>query len=269
MLSPLYGQLSPLRVPTILPPDPDALAYIAAVETADGQTLEDGVKSAYDNFFKGLKQDGIFSSIKASCILAGARTLSGALVPLVGTAPTSNNFVSADFNRKTGLKGNGTTKYLNSNRAHNADPQNNAHLAVNVPVLGSTTRYLIGADSATCFSTIVHGSGVLFPRIRNSTTSLSSQGVVTLGFYGVSRNAAANYVRRRPTASSATITHTSSAADSINILVFGASQSNGTIYSSNIFNGSLSFYSIGESLDLALLDTRVSNLMTALAAAIP
>jgi hypothetical protein len=31
----------------------------------------------------------------------------------------------------------------------------------------------------------------------------------------------------------------------------------------------LSFYSIGESLDLAKLDTRVSNLMTAIGAAIP
>jgi len=31
----------------------------------------------------------------------------------------------------------------------------------------------------------------------------------------------------------------------------------------------MSFYAFGESLDLALLDTRVSNLMTALAAAIP
>jgi hypothetical protein len=248
-------------------PDADALSYIAAVEAADGQALEEGVATAFTNFIVGCKADGIWTAIKAACILAGARTLNGALVPLVGTAPTNNNFVSADFNRKTGLKGNGTTKYLNSNRAHNADPQNNAHLAVNMSVLVSGTRYSIGADAAACFSTILHASGVLYPRIHNSTASLSSQGNAnTLGFYGVSRNAAANYVRRRPTANSATITNTSSAADSNNILVFGASQSSGTIYSSNIFNGSLSFYSIGESLNLALLDTRVSNLMTALAA---
>jgi len=31
----------------------------------------------------------------------------------------------------------------------------------------------------------------------------------------------------------------------------------------------LAFYSIGESLDLAALDTRVSNLITAIGAAIP
>jgi hypothetical protein len=274
MLSPLYGQLSPLRIPTSIPFDEAALAYIAAVESADGAALEDGVKSAINSFIRGCKEDGIWTALKSSCILAGARTLSGALVPLVGTAPTNNNFVSADFNRKTGLKGNGTTKYLNSNRAHNADPQNNAHLAVRMNVaVFSGTRYSIGADSATCFSGVLHGgasSSNLYPRLHNGSTALAHQGNAnTIGFYGVARNASANYVRRRPSASSATITNTSSAADSNNIMVFGASQINGTIYSSNIFNGSLSFYSIGENLDLALLDTRVSNLMTDLAAAIP
>ena len=271
MLSPLYGQLSPLRIPTAgINAAQIAADYIAAVEAADGQSLELDVKTAYQNFISGCVTDGIWSSIKSSCILAGARTLSGALVPLVGTAPTNNNFVSADFNRKTGLKGNGTTKYLNSNRAHNADPQNNAHLAIRMHVAVAGTRYSIGGDDAACFSGLLHASGVLYPRLHNSTASLSGHGTASaLGFYGVSRNASANYVRRRPTASSANISVTSSAASSNNILVFGATQSNGTIYSSNIFNGSLSFYSIGENLDLALLDTRVSTLMTALAAAIP
>jgi hypothetical protein len=272
MITPLYGQLSPLRIPTAgINAAQIAADYIAAIEAVDGQSLESAVKTAYQNFISGCVTDGIWSSIKSSCILAGARTLSGALVPLVGTAPTNNNFVSADFNRKTGLKGNGTTKYLNSNRAHNADPQNNAHLAVNMSVAAAGgTRYSIGVDDISCFSHILHASGVLYPRFHNATIAVPTQGTASaLGFYGVSRNASANYVRRRPTASSATISVTSSAASSNNILVFGATQSNGTIYSSSIFNGSLSFYSIGENLDLALLDTRVSNLMTALAAAIP
>jgi hypothetical protein len=73
--------------------DPDAKAYIAAVETADGQALEPAIRTAYDQFIRGCKSDGIWDAIKASCILAGARSLSGALVPLVGAAPTNNNFV--------------------------------------------------------------------------------------------------------------------------------------------------------------------------------
>ncbi|NBN88588.1 MAG: hypothetical protein EBV32_05835, partial [Proteobacteria bacterium] len=76
--------------------DADANAYIAAVETADGQALEGDTRAAITAFVVGCKADGIWNAIKASCILAGARTLSGALVPLIGTAPTNNNFVSGD-----------------------------------------------------------------------------------------------------------------------------------------------------------------------------
>jgi hypothetical protein len=72
--------------------DADAAAYLRAVEAADGQALETPVKRAVDDFFKGCKADGTFSALKAACLLCGARTLAGALVPLVGTAPTNNNF---------------------------------------------------------------------------------------------------------------------------------------------------------------------------------
>jgi hypothetical protein len=133
MLSLLYGQLSPLRVPTsmrFISNDADVLAYVLAVEAADGDRLEDGVISAYESFITGCKGDGIWSAIKASCILAGARTISGALVPLVGSAPTNNNFVPGDYNRKTGLKGDGTNKNITTNRLNNADPQNSKHIAV-------------------------------------------------------------------------------------------------------------------------------------------
>jgi hypothetical protein len=64
--------------------DPDAAAYLRAVEAADGQALETPVKRAVDDFFRGTKADGTFSALKASCILCGARTLAGALVPLAG-----------------------------------------------------------------------------------------------------------------------------------------------------------------------------------------
>jgi hypothetical protein len=108
--------------------DPDAEAYIAAVEAADlaadptAEPLETATKVAIHSFVKGCKADGIWPAIKASCILAGARTLNGALVPLAGTAPTNFNFISGDYNRKTGLVGDGSTKYLDSNRNDTSEP---------------------------------------------------------------------------------------------------------------------------------------------------
>ena len=44
--------------------DADALAYITAVETADGQALEEKTKIAIDNFVLGCKADGIWQPSK-------------------------------------------------------------------------------------------------------------------------------------------------------------------------------------------------------------
>jgi hypothetical protein len=266
MITPLYGQLSPLRVPTILAPDPDALAYIAAVETADGATLEDGVKSAINNFVAGCKSDGIWSAIKSSCILAGARTLNGALVPLAGTTPTNFNFVSADYNRETGLIGNGSTKYLNSNRAADADPQNNASVAIWVSTPATAINlYYMGAIKTTPTPLVVTAIATNVAFSIRSGGNLSVSNRVGTGLAGISRTAS-NSFNYRWAGATGTSTNAPTGTYNGNIFVFGIN-SNGAIASRS--NGRLAFYSIGESLNLALLDTRVSNLMTALAVAIP
>ena len=269
MLSPLYGQLSPLRVPTsmrFISNDADVVAYVVAVESADGNRLEDGVISAFDSFITGCKSDGIWTALKASCILAGARTLSGALVPLVGTAPTNFNFVSGDYNRETGLIGNGSTKYLNSNRANNTDPQNNFHQSVYVNTIqtGTSFRGLIGAGSSSADgNTNITTSTALIFRNRNPSglQSIANQHLTT-GFKGSSRSVSTSYIARSGSSNS-TFNITSASGVTSNITVFrNESQAANS-------DARLSFYSIGESLNLALLDTRVSTLMTDLAAAIP
>ena len=178
--------------------DPDTRAYITAVERADGQALEPGVRTALDTFVRGCKADGIWDAIKASCIMAGARTLAGALVPLKGAAPTSFNFVSGDYNRKTGLKGDGSTKYLDSNRNNNDDPQDNKHLAIFVSGLG-TTKINVGAGAGAGVS---GSSGVgrvniasRFTR-NNCSAPYYLAGFPDTGLWGSSRSAAGSYVSR-------------------------------------------------------------------------
>jgi hypothetical protein len=250
--------------------DADAAAYIAAVEAADAQTLEPEVKTAYNDFVVGCKADGIWNAIKASCILAGARTLTGALTPLVGTAPTNFNFVSGDYNRKTGLVGNGSTKYLNSNRNNNADPQNSNHNAVYVSTAetqGNFGIYIGSAGIANGTNNLGRASSpstdFLF---RNRVPDASPQFLVNkggiAGFVGMSRSASANYLVRE-TGANTTLTSTSAAPTANAIHVFQRAVSEGTT------TARLAFYSIGESLDLALLDTRVSTLISAIDAAIP
>ena len=252
--------------------DSDAAAYIAAVEIADTQSLEPAVASAIVDFVTGCKADGIWSAIKASCILAGARTLAGALVPLVGAAPTnvSSLFVSGDYNRETGLLGNGSTKYLDTNRANNADPQNSNHNAVwatNVGTYDATTRALIGSagvPGTPGTNVIVHNivNGV-FARNR-SGTGTGTNVAPAAGLIGTNRSASGQYIVRNNAANS-TISVTSEVPDSGNVLIYRR----GDVSAPTYVNARIAFYSIGESLDLSLLDSRVSALITAIGAAIP
>jgi hypothetical protein len=254
------------------PLDADAQAYVNAVEIADGQRIEDPVRFAINNFVIGCKADGIWTAIKASCILSGARTLTGALVPLVGTAPTNpgNVFVQADYNRKTGLIGNGTSKYLNSNRNNNADPQNNVHISVyanNLGTAGNSTSAAFYAgygnsSNTTRTTTLGRYTAQLYARIRDESFNLVSESV---GLLAGSRSSSANYLVRAAGTTS-TFSAASSPLDSGNVFVFCRNYDNNpNLYS----NARLAFYSIGESLDLALLDTRVSALITAFGVAIP
>jgi len=242
--------------------DPDAAAYLNAVEVADGQALETAVRVAINDFVVGCKADGIWTAIKASCILSGARTLSGALVPLVGSAPTNFNFVSGDYNRETGLLGNGSTKYLDSNRAGNADPQNNAHVSAFVTTVptGSSWRLLGNGTVETGVVLLSGTSTVTLFRFKNPSATSVTGLIVANNLMGASRDNSNSYIYQ-VSGSGATINTASQTPRSNNLLIY---QSGGTYA-----NARLSFYSIGEYLDLALLDSRVSALMAALDSAIP
>jgi hypothetical protein len=246
--------------------DPDAQAYITAVETADAQALEPAVKTAINNFVVGCKADGIWNALKASCIMAGARTLAGALVPLKGTAPTNFNFVSGDYNRTTGLVGNGTTKYLNSNRNNNADPQNSRHLSVYTSALPAVGSYhwLIGTNplNSSASTWLVNdrrtGAGIQFG-FFNWSYPADYRGVASIGFIGGSRPSS-SLVNARAASTNYTLERESSIPLNTSLLVFAG----GAEYSSC----RLAFYSIGESLNLAQLDARVTTLVNHLAFAI-
>jgi hypothetical protein len=248
--------------------DSDAAAYLAAVQAADGQLLEPATRQAINAFVVGCKADGIWTAIKASCILAGARTLAGALVPLVGTAPTNFNFVSGDYNRKTGLMGNGSTKYLNSNRNNNTDPQDSHHLAVFVSQAATSGPSIyptyIGSGSSFAGASVfgrLNNNGNIYTRSRSGLASLTILGSTT-GFLSISRNAASLYTTRA-NATPATVTQSSATPRSVSNGVFRDLDSP----LDTTANARLAFYSIGESLDLALLDARVTALITAISTA--
>ena len=242
--------------------DADAQVYITAVETADGQALETAVRDAINAFVVGCKADGIWSAIKASCILAGARTLNGALVPLVGPAPTNNLYT--DYNRKTGIKKTGPQlAYLNANILNNALPQNSRHLAIGANERSINFPRFIGSDEAS-------NAGASFVDLGNNVASRLS-GATSSTFTGATGSF---WAANRSSGTTIQIlngnvvnsySQNSSAPTNASICVGGSPNSgNATTNASRFY-----FYSIGESLDLALLDARVTTLINAFAAAIP
>ena len=251
--------------------DTDAAAYIAAVEAADGQPLEDAVKTAINSFVVGCKADGIWTALKASCILAGARTLTGALVPLVGTAPTNFNFVSGDYNRETGLMGNGSTKYLDTNSSPTAAPETLTNFAYAVYCSELPTN---GVDSAF-IGYRGDSAPVIFQLHRapsNQISVFNKTGVAltrsqTTGFIGSARSGTAESLRSGGANTTATSSATGSYSSQTNVGVYSFREVNGSRV--NVSNARISFYLQAGFLNLALLDTRVTTLINAIAAAIP
>jgi hypothetical protein len=272
-MSPIYVPGKVVLRQTWQPMDTDAAAYITAVETADGQALEEKTKIAIDNFVLGCKADGIWNAIKACCIMAGARTLAGALVPLVGPAPTNFNFVAGDYNRKTGLVGNGSTKYLNSNRNNNADPPANFHVAVNVVKTAQVNQtYIAGRNPANTaigakfvwnFGDDPYFTGCPDTNTTNQFGSLSTN---VRTFQGMTRSSTSQFTARISGQSSTINQNSNNTAANVNLFVFAQSDNSTP---ANYSSARLAFYSIGESLNLALLDARVTDLINAFAAAIP
>ena len=88
------------------------------------------------------------------------------------------------------------------------------------------------------------------------------------GFHGLSRSASDAFTRRVATAN-AFISATSETTTSSPNYVFALPTAFNDTTPGNFTAARLAFYSIGESLDLALLDARVTDLINAFAVTIP
>jgi len=238
--------------------DADAVTYFAALVTA-GSSITTANKQVVSDFITGCKSDGIWTAIKACCLLAGPDDLTGALVPLVGSAPTNTNFVSGDHSRTTGLIGNGTTKQLDSNRAGNADGQNTFHGAmwISTATTLAATRYFFG--TATNSRNISYNTSTTFVSRINQpgSNTYTVTPTTTTGLIGINRSSS-TAVNSRYNGTNYTATETSAVPNSGNLFIFSRGTASGGV------DARLGFYSIGESIDLALLDARLTTYMAAL-----
>ena len=266
----LYSAVCPLPVNRIKNRlfDPDARDYILRVEAADGQRLESQVRGAINAFVIGCKADGTWTSLVASCIMAGARTVAGAIVPLRGNAPTNNNFVAGDYSRTLGLLGNDSNKYLNTGYNNNDTtnfPQNNCHISCFVSVTNADSTGVFVGNNVQIGSLLNIGTSATNQTIfKNRTTGVTrTVALPAVGFQGISRDGSTSLFSRQTTSggaisdlSQATVSGTPSSQ------LYGVFASG---LGSNPTSARISFYSIGKSLSIPSLDTRVTTLMNTLA----
>lgn len=97
--------------------DPSAINWRARVAT-NGGTVGASTFAAVTKFCRDMKAAGLWAKCERINLMAGDQ-LDAALVPLkagLGNATETNTgpFVSVDYTESTGLKGNGTTKSLNT-----------------------------------------------------------------------------------------------------------------------------------------------------------
>ena len=257
--------------------DLDAQTIITSIETADGQSLETTVRYALTAFVVGCKSDSIWTGLSSGAFrfLAGPRTLAGILKAGLGADPTNINFVSGDLARNTGLVGNGTSKYLNTNRAVNADPQNAHHFCVyarrnrtgvNEQLVGA--RNPAGDDTGgkfAAFSTLESGLGVRIACVPNADVNLAG-GNVSLNqssLIGARRNSSTEWTAR---SGGTTTTHTQTSTTPVGVNMFVFCYNNGgspSLYA----NSRISFYSIGGDIGaggLALLESRIATYLSSI-----
>jgi hypothetical protein len=261
--------------------DVDATLYIQTVEAADGQRLESGVATAINSFVLGCKADGIWNAIKASCILAGARTLAGALVPLVGTAPARQGTEGGwNYNRETGLQGNGTNNYINTNSTTSIfTSQTSRHQFVYGSSFATTGSEAAAGLYSTATITTLEILNVVDPgpvrRYRSGTGTIGefpsiSSGFTTSGSIAGSRTSSTSAVLYQNGASAnANTTSVTPTSSTLQFFVFAANVNNAA---AGLCNARLQFWSIGDGLSGAqtlALHNRVFDLTTAIGVAIP
>jgi hypothetical protein len=257
----------------------EARQWIDAVQAADGQALEPAVITAMVDLIEGIKTDySGFADFESMLIMAGPRTLAGALVPFRGPAPTNDGFVSGDYDRRAGFSGGGNGKSIATNYSFSADRRTSHHVVFNTHS-GSAGSWLIYFTNASNFSlsqttgTVSvqqNGSVVSDIRVssaRNTLTAPQSTLVTQTGyntppgFRGIQRLIDTEFTVLGTSATSTPHIKTSCTAGEWLLSPFHLLPNEPV----NTGTGNMNFWCAGAGIDLAALRTRLQTYETTLA----
>jgi hypothetical protein len=244
--------------------DADAQAYF----TANTAITSDADKTAINDFYLGLKTDGIYTKIKAMYLpIWGSATSSkwNLLNPLDTDAAFRATFATGFTYSSGGITGNATSAYIDIYFIPNANgiTQNSFSYGFysRTNRAGVNGRYLMGANQTTPISRILARATTDVSDYNvNGNTAIQSATTNTQGFFQASRISSTAIITGKNTYTSNN--SNSTGTTSIKFYVF-AQNNNGTI--AGYENVQCSFFYIGTGLTLTEMNnfkTRVNTLMT-------
>lgn len=246
----------------------------------DAQLLEPGVKFAINKFLIGCKKDQIWPSMVDCYIFIGPRSLNGVLsINLHGSNPNEwhstyaigNGFVTGDYNRETGLRGDGITKWIRTPRVAKTFDKANHHRAAWVSEPGTGPIFSSGISQAgsTYVDWIPGLGGIRHGFVTNNLSTTGEDALTSLGgFVGFNRSDNDKYYYITP-GESGFIYEQAQTPWLEPVEILGASVDQANNYQV-VSRGThrLAFYSQGSALDLNKLKYRVSLLVSDIQSAI-
>jgi hypothetical protein len=238
-----------------------AASYFSRLVAA-GDTTHVAYKQPLTNYITSLVELGgaYWDTMQSAASFVGVG-IQGITVPLRSgmTVPTQNNFVAADLNQLTGLKGDASLKYLGTGVNEGSLSQNDSSISVYLTTdrdVTTTSSYIGGTIGV--FAIIDNATGF---RSRHMSSSLQTNGTSTAvgGIIGISRDNSSDYDWRDVDASGTNI-DTSTSQGNLAVEVFA---SNGGSF---LCSARLATYHAGPALDLATLEGLQDTLITEIAA---
>lgn len=232
--------------------DPLTQVYVAAVK-ARGSTVTTAL-SALDTLIKGLRTGGLLSKLKCFNPMA-SDGLAGVAVQLNGAtglaaAGVLNGFVSGDWSLNLGLKGNGSTKYIDCGltAATTGLVLNNTHISGYCISGGSAYGQIVGRyDGTNAFTLNVPWTGdtaISSGQYAGGSGSVSGPGApLPPGFICGSRVSATDHRVFKNATQVGANTTVAGTLPSGNIYAMGT---NNVTTPQGLFSGTANWYSFGD-----------------------
>lgn len=246
--------------------DADAVAFFTRVTTAGG-SLSNTEKVAVNQLVLDMKSAGIWSAMKAVYPMVGASA--AACAQNLKSSSFTGTFTSGWTFASTGVKGNGTSAYMDSTfNPSTQSTNNNTHISFysrsNIQEAGAEMGVFKSGDVRWSMELNFYFNGVSYgfasDQYNYTTGRVSNANTNSQGFYIASRtNSTTHKAFKNNAQLGTTNTGVSGNVSNINVNMYiGAVNASSISYSSK----ECAFASIGD----GLTDTQASNLYTAVQA---